>query len=134
MSVILLIEWAGRRSLRVGDAEWHGEYKEGKHNGRWNVTWEKRKSKLNKPIDFSKVGHHGSVNATPRHKDLAPEYSVNQILDAILPRPESGKPTAQAIVATERSFYAPIPEADLLVELGKRVCNTRNCAKALAKA
>ena len=134
MSVILLIEWAGRRLLFVGDAEWHGEYKEGKHNGSWNVMWKKRKSKLNKPIDFLKVGHHGSVNATPRRKDRGPEYSVNQILDAILPRPKSGKPTAQAIVSTERSFYAPIPEADLLVELGKRVCNTRNYAKALTKA
>jgi uncharacterized SAM-binding protein YcdF (DUF218 family) len=53
--------------------------------------------------------------------------SVKEILDAILPLPKGGeKPTAQAIVSTEREFYNPIPEGKLLVELGKRVASTRN--------
>ena len=30
LSVVLLIEWRKRRLLFVGDAEWHGEFKEGK--------------------------------------------------------------------------------------------------------
>jgi beta-lactamase superfamily II metal-dependent hydrolase len=135
MSVILLIEWRKRRLLFVGDAEWHGEYKRKKHNGSWNVMWNKRKKLLNKPLDFLKVGHHGSINATPRREDRGDDYEVNQILNAILPRPKAGrKPTAQAVVSTERSFYDPIPEAALLVELGKRVSNTRKYTEALEKA
>ena len=66
LSVVLLIEWKKRRLLFVGDAEWEGEFKEGKHNGSWNVMWEKhRKTHLKAPLDFLKIGHHGSINATP---------------------------------------------------------------------
>ena len=66
LSVVLLIEWKKRRLLFVGDAEWEGEFKEGKHNGSWNVMWEKhRKTHLKEPVDFLKIGHHGSINATP---------------------------------------------------------------------
>ena len=66
LSVVLLIEWKKRRLLFVGDAEWDGEFKDGKHNGSWNVMWEKhRDTHLKKPLDFLKIGHHGSINATP---------------------------------------------------------------------
>ena len=42
------------------------EFKEGKHNGSWNVMWEKhRDGHLKEPVDFLKIGHHGSINATP---------------------------------------------------------------------
>ena len=44
LSVVLLIEWKKRRLLFVGDAEWEGEFKEGKHNGSWNVMWEKHRN------------------------------------------------------------------------------------------
>jgi len=126
MSVVLLIEWRNRRLLFVGDAEWHGKFREGKHNGSWEVMWEKRRKWLDAPVDFLKVGHHGSINATPRDKTKKNDYEINQILNAILPLPKRGKkPTAQALVSTERSYYKPIPEADLLVELGRRVANTR---------
>lgn len=140
LGVVLLIEWRKRRLLFVGDAEWHGEFKEGKDNGSWNVMWEKQHDKLLKaPIDFLKVGHHGSVNATPvpdavsarsQRKDGGP--SVNQILDTLLPLPKAGqKATAQAIVSTEREAYAPIPEGRLLVELARRVASVRNYGQAL---
>lgn len=145
MSVVLLIEWKNRRLLFVGDAEWEGEYREGKHNGSWNVMWEKHRSKLLKsPLDFLKIGHHGSINATPppasqkpkpKKKNTKPaegETSVYQILDTLLPVPKAGKrPTAQAIVSTEREFYAPIPECALLVDLARRVSNVRNYGKRL---
>lgn len=132
MSVVLLIEWRKRRLLFVGDAEWAGEFKVGKQNGSWNVMWEKHRDKLLKdPIDFLKIGHHGSINATPPAlppgKPKPAGVSVLQILDTLLPLPKGGKkPTARAIVSTEREFYNPIPESALLVELGKRVANTRN--------
>ena len=59
---------------------------------------------------------------------------VYAILDTILPVPKAGKPTAKAIVSTEREFYDPIPECELLVDLARRVSNTRNYAESLKKA
>jgi beta-lactamase superfamily II metal-dependent hydrolase len=139
MSVVLLIEWnKKRRLLFVGDAEWEGEYRLGKHNGSWNVMWEKhRKTHLKASIDFLKIGHHASVNATPPRVEKQSaaakaklgknEPSVYQILDTLLPVPKAGKkPTAQAIVSTEREFYNPIPDCDVLVDLARRVKNVSN--------
>ena len=104
--------------------------------------WEFRKDLLNKPVDFLKIGHHGSINATPpieggssksgKKKKPAGPKSVRKILDAILPLPPSGKePTAQAIVSTEREFYPSIPECEMLIELAKRVRGSKNYADAL---
>ncbi len=103
MSVVLLIEWKNKRLLFVGDAEWDGEFRVGKQNGSWNVLWEMQHNKLlSTPIDFLKIGHHGSINATPPPKGKAKadgKPSVTQILDVLLPVPEDGEePTAQAIV------------------------------------
>jgi hypothetical protein len=133
-STILLIEWEGRRLLFVGDAEWEGSYSAGKHNGAWNVMWHERHQHLDKPIDFLKVGHHGSRNATPwndRQDGTTTEPST--ILDAILPTDRNGK-EARALVSTKRKNYKTIPKAALLVELGKRVENTRDYHHALAAA
>ncbi len=130
LSVVLLIEWKKRRLLFVGDAEWEGEFKEGKHNGSWNVMWEKhRATHLEAPVDFLKIGHHGSINATPPPAETrpknAPADGIYAVLDTILPVPAEGaKPTAQAIVSTEREFYDPIPECKRLVDLARRVSNT----------
>lgn len=141
MSVVLLIEWKKRRLLFVGDAEWEGEFRDGKHNGSWNVMWEMHRKKLLKsPLDFLKIGHHGSINATPPpaekkppgQKPTANGVTIYQVLDALLPVPKAGQqPTAKAIVSTEREFYAPIPQCDLLVNIARRVCNTRNYGKEL---
>lgn len=126
VSTVLLIEWEGRRLLFVGDAEWDDEYKEDSKNGSWNVMWHTQKEHLSKPIDFLKVGHHGSHNATPWHREADSDHEVNQIFDAILPRPKGReKPTAQCIVSTKRKQYDTIPDAELLTELGKRVRNTK---------
>jgi len=69
LSVVLLLEWRGRRLLFPGDAEWSSKnnigVKPGKCNSSWNVMWEKRKDDLSDPLDFLKIGHHGSENATP---------------------------------------------------------------------
>ena len=51
-SVVLLIEWKGKRLLFVGDAEWDTKFKDGKSNGAWNVMWHERKAKLD--------GRHGN--------------------------------------------------------------------------
>jgi len=133
LSVVLLIEWRKRRLLFVGDAEWDGEFRDGKHNGSWNVMWDKhRTTHLKAPLDFLKVGHHGSINATPppaseQGSKTPVANGIYTVLDTILPVPPAGtKPTAQAIVSTEREFYDPIPECKLLVDLATRVANTRS--------
>lgn len=141
LSVVLLIEWKKRRLLFVGDAEWEGEFKDGRHNGSWNVMWEKhKKDLLQSPVDFLKIGHHGSINATPPPRDdspaakKAPKGGVYDILDAILPVPKMGtKPKAQAIISTEREFYNPIPECRVMVDVARRVSNTVNYGASFAK-
>lgn len=145
LSVVLLIEWKGRRLLFVGDAEWDREYVDGKQNGSWNVMWHKhRTTHLKSPIDFLKVGHHASHNATPPPADRrpktakpvpAPPESIYRMLDTLLPVPAGNKkPTAQAIVSTEREFYETIPSCELLVDLARRVRNTCNYAEEFTAA
>lgn len=127
-SVVLLIEWRGKRLLFVGDAEWDTKYQEDKSNGAWNVMWHERKALLDKPIHFLKIGHHGSENATP-WSDEGNEALAEpaKILDGILPLPAgSAKPKARAIVSTMRKNYKTIPRSALLQEIGKRVANSRN--------
>ena len=142
LSVVLLIEWKKRRLLFVGDAEWEGEFKDGKHNGSWNVMWEKhRKTHLKAPVDFLKIGHHGSINATPPPAETATEVqegaartaSTRSWTRSCRSRRTGAKPTAQAIVSTEREFYNPIPECKLLVDLARRVSNTRSYGERLKK-
>ena len=128
LSVVLLLEWHRRRLLFPGDAEWKkafkGQFKVGRTNGSWNVMWQERKDELSQPLDFLKIGHHGSENATPW---TAKEHPINDILDALLPLPQAGQPpTAQAVASTERTSRWPsIPDPALMEEIGKRVANAR---------
>ena len=133
-SVVLLLEWKGKRLLFVGDAEWDGGYKKGsKGNCSWNVMWNLRKQGLNGPLAFYKIGHHGSVNATPwGQTPAANQGEPLAILNAILP--VDAKANARAVVSTCRGNYPTIPRSDLLVEIGKRVTNTKTYATAFQKA
>ncbi|HUE84783.1 MAG TPA: MBL fold metallo-hydrolase [Vicinamibacterales bacterium] len=135
-SVVLLVEWKGKRLLFVGDAEWATKFRPGKANGAWNVMWHERKALLDSPIDFLKIGHHGSENSTPWN-DLedGQQTEVSAMLDAILPLTAGGAgPTATAVVSTKRKNYETIPRSALLAELGKRVGNVRNYQEALGAA
>ncbi len=135
VSVVLLIEWKKKRLLFVGDAEWEDEFEEGKKNGSWNVMWHERKKQLSKPLDFLKVGHHGSINATPWNREAGDDHEVNQIFNAILPLPKGGtKPTAKCVVSTKRKQYDTIPDAQLLTEIAKRVSNSKNYLQTFKKA
>ncbi|CAN7362113.1 metallohydrolase [Rhizobium rhizogenes] len=124
-SVVLLIVWRRKRLLFVGDAEWDRKFKEGSSNSSWNTIWNRQKELLAIPVDFLKVGHHGSINATPWGEGVSREagkpYEPVEILDAILPVGSNAK----AAVSTERKKYKPIPEAGLLAEVGTRVANAR---------
>jgi hypothetical protein len=131
LSVVLLLEWHGIRLLFPGDAEWSSSYKgavkAGSCNGAWNVMWKERTADLSLPLDFLKVGHHGSENATPWYpkKENQPEHAINKILDAMLP--PDRKESAIAVVSTERTNrYPSIPDGKLLKEFAKRVNNVRS--------
>jgi len=130
-SIVLLLEWRGRRLLFTGDAEvktaFKGEFQEERGNGSWNVMWHKFKDDaLSQPVDFLKVGHHGSHNATPwtGKKSNGGEHPINVILNRLLPVAEEGAPKRYAVVSTERTNgYPTIPDPALMMELGKRVSN-----------
>ena len=54
--------------------------------------WHERKARLNAPIDFLKIGHHGSENATPWNDQEDGEVTEpSTILDAILPLPAGAR-------------------------------------------
>ena len=121
-SVILLLEWRGRRLLFTGDAEWEGRaVDKGHRNGSWDVMLNMKENKVHifKPLDYFKVAHHGSINGTP----FLDEKNVEQvILNKILPK--GGK--AQAVVSTLSGVYKKkkkIPYLPLMKELALRISN-----------
>jgi beta-lactamase superfamily II metal-dependent hydrolase len=132
-SVVLLLEWRGRRLLFTGDAEvktaFRGAFKEGRTNGSWNVLLREQRDALSRPVDFLKVGHHGSHNATPwtAKPSGGGPHPINAILDSLLPPAEEGAVAERfAVVSTERTNgYPTIPDPGLMVELGRRVADAR---------
>lgn len=115
-SVVLLLEWRGRRLLFPGDAE---------HDS-WTLMWENAHSELSEPLDLLKVSHHGSRNGTPYMLDY-PNHSINSILDTILPKANANN--AKAVVSTLAGRIPakkyPVPLLDLMNELADRVSNTQ---------
>jgi hypothetical protein len=86
-SVVLCLEWRGKRLLFPGDAEL--------------ASWRMMQSKgVFKPVDFLKVAHHGSHNGTP---DVG-------LLDLFLPKPASGAVKRQAAISTWTDTYSGIPD------------------------
>ncbi len=133
LSVVLLLDWHGRRLLFPGDAEWSSKnnigVKPGKCNSSWNVMWQERNADLAQELDFLKIGHHGSENATPwAPADKKGKFpKINQILDTMLPMPKAGvDPRGYAVASTERTSRWPsIPNAELMETIGRRVVNSR---------
>ena len=121
-SVVLLLEWRGKRLLFTGDAEWKGNtVKKGHRNSCWDVMLKmnRKEDHLSKPLDFLKVGHHGSINGTP----FVDKEGVEQkILDKIIPR--GGK--AQVVISTLAGKHGEkkkVPYPNLMKELGLRAAN-----------
>jgi beta-lactamase superfamily II metal-dependent hydrolase len=113
-SIVLLLEWEGRRLVFPGDAEQES----------WSLMWKKTKA-LKKPVDFIKVSHHGSCTGTPFDLKDA-NNPINAILESILP--EENADYAKAVVSTsENTIKAdlnPVPHPNLMEQLARRVCNT----------
>jgi beta-lactamase superfamily II metal-dependent hydrolase len=128
LSVVLMLEWDDYRLLFPGDAEWAGStFEPGKANGSWNVMWEDHKNEL-KNVDFLKVGHHGSENATPWASKIADKnkeavlHPISMILNSLLP--EERSTAARAVVSTQETKKWPsIPDPILLKAIGSRISN-----------
>jgi beta-lactamase superfamily II metal-dependent hydrolase len=123
-SVVLLLEWRGRRLLFPGDAQWDAEANPAAQRGSWQVMQQRDTTVpplLTQRIDFLKVGHHGSHNATPYDIGNAAN-PINKLLNVLMP---VENPAAQAVVSTNGAgrFKESVPDLTLMQELGKRVVN-----------
>jgi beta-lactamase superfamily II metal-dependent hydrolase len=102
-SLVVEITWRTRVLLFVGDAE--------------QKSWQTMaRLGLLHPVDFLKVGHYGSRNATP-----PPE-----ILEQCLPL--ARRDQAQALVSTCADNYPGVPDGTTLDEIRRRVQVLRSTA------
>ena len=123
-SVVLFLEWRGRRLLFTGDAEWDGSGVErDRRNSTWDVMLEipEVEQILLQPLDLLKVSHHGSHNGTPFL-----DGGKERVLDKMLSRDRSQ--IVVSTVAGEHGVKNPVPYPPLLVELGQLAANRRRYA------
>ena len=121
VSVVLLLEWRGRRLLFTADAEWKGTgVKENRRNSTWDVMLHHSdvEQLLLQPLDVLKVAHHGSHNGTPFHKGGKEE---------VLARMVSPDRTHVVVstVAGEHGDKNPVPYPPLMKALGQLAANRR---------
>jgi len=91
-SLILLFEVGGKRLLFPGDAQLEN----------WSAALrDPAVRKLLEDVDLFKVGHHGSLNATPRHA----------LWEGFKKR---DKPSFQTLLSTRNGEYSNVPKASLL--------------------
>lgn len=107
-SVVVLFSIAGKNLLFAGDAQW-GNWENFLYGGAYGTPGhteltDKAKSILNK-IDFYKVGHHGSANATPKD-------AVAALRDGCV-----------GMCSTQPGAYNQVPRAPLMQALNKRMNN-----------
>lgn len=120
-SVVLLLEWRGRRLLFTGDAEWHGgDVKEGRRNSTWDVMLDipEVRQVLLQPLDLLKVAHHGSHNGTPFHKGGKEEVLEKMVF------PDRTR-VVVSTVSGQHGDKNPVPFPALLEELGRLAANKR---------
>ena len=120
---MLLVEWRGRRLLFAGDSEWNGKkVREGRRNMNWDVMLKvlKNEDHLTKPLDFLKVGHHGSVNGTPF---VDKKDNPQAVLDTILPENKEAKVVVSTL-AGKHGKHKEVPYIELMKELGLRCSNS----------
>jgi beta-lactamase superfamily II metal-dependent hydrolase len=119
VSVVLLLEWGGRRLLFTGDAEWDGTgVQPGQRNSSWDVMLNNQDVKdiLLHPVDLFKVAHHGSHNGTP-----FAQLGTLQILPEIV-TPDRTHVVVSTVVGVHGKKN-PVPFAPLMAELGSLAAN-----------
>jgi len=121
-SIVLLLEWRGRRLLFAGDAEWQGAgVEEDRRNSTWDIMLnipEVEQVLLQEKLDLLKVGHHGSHNGTPFMDD-----GEEQILKSILSADRT-----HVVVSTASGKHGednPVPYPKLMKMLGDLAVNKR---------
>ncbi len=121
LSVVLLLEWRGRRLLFTGDAEWQGKgVREERRNSTWDVILHHAQVEqlLLQPLDVLKVAHHGSHNGTPFHEGGKDKYLAKMV----------SPDRTQVLVSTiagEHGDKNPVPYPPLMEELGRLAANRR---------
>jgi beta-lactamase superfamily II metal-dependent hydrolase len=96
-SVVFSVEWRGWRLLFSGDAEQKS----------WQIM---ASSGLLEPVHFLKVGHHGSLNATP----------PDPILEQILPNINPNDKKRTALISTLAGTYNGVPHGPTIERLKTR--------------
>jgi hypothetical protein len=122
LSVVLLLEWRGRRLLFTADAEWQGKgVREGRRNSTWDVMLhhpEVEQLLTGEPLDLLKVAHHGSHNGTPFEKGGREKYLTKMV----------SPDRTQVLVSTiagKHGEHKPVPYPALMEELGRLAANKR---------
>jgi beta-lactamase superfamily II metal-dependent hydrolase len=119
VSVVLLLEWRGKRLLFAGDAEWDGT---GVHEDQRNSSWDVMlniqdvKDILLQPMDLFKVAHHGSHNGSPFD-----QQGKVKILQKIA-SPDRTNIVVSTVVGVHGKKN-PVPYAPLMAELGRLAVN-----------
>jgi hypothetical protein len=105
-SLVILFSFAGKNLLFAGDAQW-GNWENFLYGGAFGTSGhteitDQAKAILAK-LDFYKVGHHGSANATP--KDAVAAMRLGCV----------------GMCSTQEHAYNEVPRAPLLQALGARM-------------
>ena len=119
VSVVLLLEWGGRRLLFTGDAEFDGTgLRQGQRNCSWDVMLSNQNVKdiLLKPLDLFKVAHHGSHNGSPF--DSQGDF---QLLDKMV-SPNRTHVLVSTVVGVHGKKN-PVPFVPLMKEFGRLAAN-----------
>lgn len=126
-SVVLLLEWRGRRLLFPGDAEWRsGQFRKGKRNSSWDVMWNDARVRglLEKGLHYWKVGHHGSINGTPYYS----KRDDQPLLEKLAPADVKPKAKPEIVVSSWSGKFTsgnPVPHPAVMHELGRRTATSR---------
>jgi hypothetical protein len=107
-SLVILFSVAGKNLLFAGDAQW-GNWENFLYGGAYgtpgHTTMTNAAKAILDKIDFYKVGHHGSANATPK--------------DAV----QAMRMGCAGMCSTQEHAYNQVPRAPLLAALGQRMGN-----------
>ena len=110
-SLSLLLQYRGKTLLFPGDAQW----------GNWN-SWSSEWESVLGDLDFYKVGHHGSHNATP-----------HGALDLMKANGVAAMASTDTVDAFNRGHF-PVPYSKLVTAVKQRVNNRYVQSDELAKA
>lgn len=110
-SLCLLLQYQGKTLLFPGDAQW----------GNW-MSWQDQWDSILGDIDFYKVGHHGSHNATP-----------HGALDKMTSNSVAAMASTDTVVSFNRGKF-PVPYSKLVDAVKKQVGNRYAQSDQLKKA